>query len=105
MIPADICFDDSRRIYVLLHRIIQHIILVKYLDEMRMSHLRDQDQRNPKDRRYNHHDNCNRHADRHRHDKGQHDHDRRSREQADRKHIRHLHVRNIRSHPGDKAGR
>src|SRR5699024_6676661 len=45
--------DHAGRVYILLHGIVQHVILVEHLHEMRMGFLSNKDQRSSQKRNYN----------------------------------------------------
>ena len=104
MVAADIRLDDPCRVDIFLDCVVEHIVLIKHLDKMWVRFLCDKDQCGAEDRRYDQHDNGDRHTDGHCHDQGKYDHDRRPCQQTDGEHIRHLHVRDIRGHPCHKAG-
>jgi len=95
MVFPNVRFHDAGCVDVFLNDIIQFVIFVKHLDKMRVRFLCDKDQKSSQNRNRDQHHKCDRRTDRHRHDQGHHDHDRRSCEQTDRKHIRHLYIRNV----------
>ena len=103
MFSADIGLYNSCRIDIFLYSIVEDIVLVKYLDEMRMRHLSDCNQRTSENRYRDQHDNRDLYADRQSHNQRQDNHDRRSGQQPDREHICHLHVCDVCRHPRHKA--
>ena len=105
MLLPHICLHDPGRIYILLHSIVQHIILVKHSDKVGMCLLGNKDQHAPQYRDRDQHEEGNLQADRCCHDPGEHHHDGGPRQHADREHKGHLHVGDICRQPRHKTGR
>ena len=98
------CLDYTGCINVFLNRIVQLIILIKYLDKMRMCFFCNIDQRSSENRNYNQEQQSDLYIDKKCHDPGQKHHDRGSCQKTDTHHVCHLYVCDIGCHSGDKTG-
>ena len=105
VILTHICLHHTGCIDIFLYRVVQYVIFVKHLDEMRMSRLRNKNQDTAKDRDGDQQHERNLCVDRKCHDQRKHDHDRCPRQQTDCHHVCHLNVGNIRRQPCHQTGR
>ena len=68
MILTNISLNHAGCIYIFLHRIIQHVILIKHLNKMRMRLLGNKDQHAPQNRDHGKQKKRDRHVDGESHD-------------------------------------
>ena len=104
MIFPYISLDHSGSVDIFLHRIIQHIVLVKHLLKILVGAFGDKDQGKSQQRNGNQEDQSHLHVDGHGHDPGKNDHDGGPGQHTDGHHVSHLYVGDIRGQPGDQTG-